>query len=209
MIAVVMMIVAASVLYIQKCGPVRSSASSPTPMPDASNASGHAPAPTPSAVLHRTVSELHATVSALLKPDTAANVRAFAADLFASDEEKRATAIGELGFLDDPRWTPVVIAVLAEDPSAAVRSAAAAALATQSSSLVAVHALSVALTDTDSDVREDVLLSLKAIRNSVVEQDLRQLLNTHQLDDDTAHSVRVLLDRYYINQDPLADPLAN
>jgi len=152
--------------------------------------------------------KLESMIEQLLGPETEPATRAWAKDLLDGDEEQRAEAVRELGFLDDRRWVPVVIAVLSSEPQAAVRAAAAAALANDPASPTAAHALTTALTDRDSDVREDALLSLKAIRNQTVETDLRQLLTAEQLDADTDREVRLFLDRYYPHLDPLVDPLA-
>lgn len=162
-----------------------------------------APAPRPGPE-----TEVPSMVQAITATPLDATTRALTEELLHGDEAGRAHAISELGFLDDPRWVPVVIAVLARDGHASVRSAAAAALATQSSSPAAAHALSSALTDADPGVRQDALLSLKAIRNSTVEKDLRNQLASNQLDEDTARETRLFLDRYYVRKDPLYDPLA-
>ncbi len=152
--------------------------------------------------------ELKTMVAAIIGPETAADIRGWADTLQKGDGEQRADAIRELGFLDDPRWLPVVISVLGHDEDATVRSAAAAELATQSTSPAAAHALAATLTDSDPDVRENALLSLKAIRNATVEEDLRRLLAEHRLDAETTQGVRLLLDRLYVHKDPLADPLS-
>lgn len=168
----------------------------PTPQPDLA------------AAVLANATDLPSLVTGNLDPQTPAEVRAWANDLLGEDADGRANAIHELGFLDDPRWLPVVIWVLAHDPAAPVRSAAAAALATQRSSPTAAHALTAALSDADPEVRDDALLSLKALRNPTVESDLRRLLSGHQLDPETERAVRLLLDRLYTRIDPFADPLA-
>ena len=152
--------------------------------------------------------ELKSMVAARLDAQTSASTRAWANALLTGDSDARAEAIRELGFLDDRRWVPVIMALLLRDTEATARAAAAAALATESDSPEAAHVLTAALTDPDPDVREDVLLSLKAIRNEVVQHDMQQLLAAKKLDPDTAQAVRLFLDRYYPHIDPLADPLA-
>ncbi|MEA3187451.1 MAG: hypothetical protein QOD99_1281 [Chthoniobacter sp.] len=151
--------------------------------------------------------DLKRIVAGIIDSGTAADIRGWTETLLKGDAEQRADAIRELGFLDDPRWLPVVVWVLGHDAEASVRSTAAGELATQSGSPAAAHALAEALTDSELDVRENALLSLKALRNDTVEKDLRRLLAEGHLDAATTDEVRLLLVRYYVTKDPLADPL--
>lgn len=121
------------------------------------------------------------------------------------DPEQRASAVDDLGFSDDPAAEPYVLGSLVNDPAAAVRAAAAAALETHADSEDAARALVYALGDPSAEVREHALLSLSAIRNATVENELRNSLSLGTLPADTALDVRLFLDRYYPKRDPLAD----
>jgi hypothetical protein len=125
--------------------------------------------------------------------------------LRSQDPEQRAAAVDDLGFSDDPAAEPYVLGSLVNDPSSAVRAAAAAALETHGDSEDAARALVYALGDPAAEVREHALLSLTAIRNATVESELRNSLALGAFPADTALDVRLFLDRYYPKRDPLAD----
>lgn len=125
--------------------------------------------------------------------------------LRSQDPEQRAAAVDDLGFSDDPAAEPYVLGSLVNDPSSAVRAAAAAALETHADSDDAARALVYALGDPAAEVREHALLSLTAIRNATVESELRNSLALGAFPADTALDVRLFLDRYYPKRDPLAD----
>lgn len=117
--------------------------------------------------------------------------------LTSGDPERRAVAVRSLGFGDDSVAAAAVARALYGDPDSRVRAAAARALATHNDSVEAVGALVYALRDADAQVREQALFSLSAIRDERVESELRAVLVSRVLGEETAGQVRSFLSRYY------------
>jgi HEAT repeat protein len=186
--------------------------------PEGTSNSASAVGPTPAVTGSTTLRGAEIAVSKINLPETVALLKkATAVDaplispavaaLLSAQEAERAEAVEVLGFSEDARFVPPIIHLLRNDPSPAVRSAAASALELHRGREVAA-VLAQALTDPSEDVRAHSLLSLKFQRDSHVERELLVQLKNGDLDEATALEVRLFLDRHYVRKDPFKDPVA-
>lgn len=128
-------------------------------------------------------------------------------NLTSADPVAREEAVLEVGFADDKGLLGPILHLLAQDPVAEVRAAAASALDIHGDIPQASLALVRALRDPDEGVREQALLSLKMHRNSIVEAEMRGSLAADNLPTETRQDIKLFLDRYYVRKDPFLDPL--
>ena len=126
-------------------------------------------------------------------------------DSISDNPEVRSEAVVELGFFDNEIFEPLLISLLKTDPVDDVRQKAAASLETHHKSPYAIRALADSIKDTSEDVRTNVLASLRAMRNDNVQKELTGVLAEESLDKKTVDEVRIILDRYYLKNDPFAN----
>lgn len=174
------------------------SQSNPTPNLPSTNIADEVP------VVPKNTENTHSAPLAESEEDTF-QIQALAKEIPTLPPEQRAQTIDDLGFGDNAAAEPLIIDTLAHDPSPEVRAAAAAALETHGDSLPAIKALRASLSDSSSDVRENALISLTAIRNTAVQTELTDALKSGRLQTETAAEVRLFLNQNYPQKDPFAD----
>jgi hypothetical protein len=130
-------------------------------------------------------------------------------NLVNADPGRRVEAVQQVGFEGDSGLLGPILRLLETDPVAEVRAAAAAALDIHGDIPQASAALVRALRDTEQDVRDNALLSLKMHRNDTVESEMRRSLVVEGLAPETRQEIKLFLDRYYVRKDPFKDPLQN
>jgi hypothetical protein len=130
-------------------------------------------------------------------------------NLVNTDPGRRVEAVQQVGFEGDSGLLGPILRLLETDPVAEVRAAAAAALDIHGDIPQASAALVRALRDTEQDVRDNALLSLKMHRNDTVESEMRRSLVVEGLAPETRQEIKLFLDRYYVRKDPFKDPLQN
>jgi HEAT repeat protein len=154
-----------------------------------------------------TLGDLVSTARQFVDPDDE-SLNASLSELLSPESEARADAVLRAGFAGELQVIEPVLYMLAHDPSQAVRAAAAASLDVHPEWEKVSLALVDALEDQSPEVREEALLSLKAHRNGFVEKELHRRLRQGKLNPATAQEARLLLDRYYVRQDPFINPLS-